>query len=57
MDSGGIAVLLTLLLRVRQRGWLGVIAPSPHLLRIFEIVGLTADADFRVFWSEAELPA
>jgi anti-anti-sigma factor len=56
MDSGGIAVLLALLRRLRQRGWLGVIAPDPHLLRIFEIVGLTADANFRIFPSEAELP-
>lgn len=49
MDSGGIAVLLSLLLKVRPEGWLGVIAASPDLLRIFSLVGLTTDKSFRSF--------
>jgi anti-anti-sigma factor len=55
MDSGGISVLLSLLLRVRPRGALAVIAPDPDLLRIFEIVGLTQDASFFVLASADEL--
>jgi anti-anti-sigma factor len=49
MDSGGLSVLLSLLRRVRPDGFVGVIAPGPDLLRIFEIVGLTSDTNFRVF--------
>ena len=48
MDSGGLSVLLSLLRRAGPAGFIGVISPSPDLLRIFEIVGLTADAGFRV---------
>ena len=49
MDSGGLSVLLSLLRRARQGGFVGVISPGSNLLRIFEIVGLTTDARFRVF--------
>ena len=49
LDSGGISCLLSSLHRVRQQGWLGVIAPSPDVVRLFEIVGLTIDPSFRVF--------
>ena len=49
VDSGGVSSLLTLLHRVRHRGWLGVIAPSPDVLRLLQMVGLTIDPSFRVF--------
>jgi anti-anti-sigma factor len=49
VDSGGVSGLLTLLHRVRNRGWLGVVAPSPGVLRLLQMVGLTIDPSFRVF--------
>ena len=49
IDSGGIGCLLSSLRRVRDQGWLGVIAPSPDVLRLLQIVGLTIDPSFRVF--------
>ncbi len=49
LDSGGISCLLSFLRRVRRSGWLGVIAPSPDVLRLLRIVGLTIDPSFRVF--------
>ncbi len=49
MDSGGVSSLLTLLHRVRNRGWLGAIAPSPDVLRLLQMVGFTVDPSFRVF--------
>ena len=49
VDSGGIGCLLSSLHKVRHRGWLGVIAPSPDVLRLLQIVGLTIDPNFRVF--------
>jgi anti-anti-sigma factor len=55
MDSGGISVLLSLLVRVHPEGILAVIAPGPDLLRVFEIVGLTIDTSFHVLSSPDEL--
>ena len=49
LDSGGLSVLLYALREVRGKGWLGVIAPSRNVGRLFEITGLSADPDFRVF--------
>ena len=49
LDSGGLSVLLDAVREVREKGWLGVIAPTPNVLRLFEIVGLVAAPDFRVF--------
>jgi len=54
LDSGGLSILLYALRELRGKGWLGVIAPGPNLLRLFEIVGLTAAPDFCVFSSSAE---
>ena len=54
LDSGGISVLLEALRRVRPGGWLGVIAASPHVLRILGIVGVTMDPFFRSFSTTAE---
>jgi anti-anti-sigma factor len=49
LDSGGLSVLLYAVLEVRDKGWIGLIAPSSNLLRIFEITGLTTDPHVRVF--------
>jgi stage II sporulation protein AA (anti-sigma F factor antagonist) len=49
LDSGGLSVLLSTVREVCGRGWLGVIAPTPNVLRLFQIVGLVAAPDFRVF--------
>ena len=51
LDSGGLSVLLFTLREVREKGWIGVIAPNANLLRLFEITGLAAAPDFRVFSS------
>jgi anti-anti-sigma factor len=55
MDSGGISVLLTLLRRVRPEGIVAVIAPDPDVMRIFEMVGITVDRNFRLLSSPDEL--
>ena len=49
LDSGGLSVLLYAVREVRGKGWIGVIAPSHNLFRLFEITGLTVAPDFRVF--------
>jgi anti-sigma B factor antagonist len=49
IDSGGLAVFLYLVRRIRSQGWLGVIGADPNLYRLFEIVGLTQEPGFRVF--------
>ena len=49
LDSGGLSVLLYAVREMREKGWLGVIAPTPNVLRLFEIVGLVAAPYFRVF--------
>lgn len=54
MDSGGVAVLLSLLAQVRPQGWLGIISPNSDLQRIFRMVGLTGDGSFRCFQSREE---
>jgi anti-anti-sigma factor len=49
IDSGGVSILLSLLHRARNRGWLGVISPNSDVLRLLQMVGLTLDPHFRVF--------
>jgi anti-anti-sigma factor len=49
LDSGGLAVLLFATRRLDADGWIGVIGSSPNLLRLFEVVGLTANPAFRLF--------
>jgi anti-sigma B factor antagonist len=49
IDSGGLAVLLRAVKQVGDRGWVGVVGSNVNVLRLFEIVGLTKDAGFRVF--------
>jgi anti-anti-sigma factor len=57
VDSGGIGCLVSSLRRVRPAGWLGVIAPSPDVLRLLTMVGLTVDPSFRVFSGLEEVRA
>ena len=57
IDSGGIGCLLTSLRQVRPTGWLGVVAPSPEVLHLLQMVGLTIDPGFRVFAGLDEVPA
>ena len=57
LDSGGLGVILTVLRKVRAKGWLGCVGCSTDLLRLFTIAGLTADREFRVFASLAEASA
>jgi anti-anti-sigma factor len=57
MDSGGVSVLLYAVREVRGKGWIGVIAPSGNLLRLFEITGLTGDPSFRAFANSDEATA
>ncbi len=54
MDSGGVAVLLSLLAQVRPQGWLGIVSANSDLQRIFSMVGLTGDGSFRYFQSREE---
>ena len=54
IDSGGLAVLLSAVRTLRPDGWIGILGASPDLLRLFEIVGLTSEAEFRLFGTEAE---
>jgi anti-sigma B factor antagonist len=49
IDSGGLSSLLLLLRRIRPDGWLGIIAPSPDVRRLLDLVGLTVDPSFLVF--------
>jgi anti-sigma B factor antagonist len=55
IDSGGVSSLLTILHKVRNKGWLGVVGPSPDVLRLLQMVGLTIDPSFRVFASMDEV--
>jgi len=55
IDSGGLSVILSAMRRLRGKGWLGVIAPNPNVLRLLEIVGLLVDPDFRVFAGRDEV--
>jgi len=49
IDSGGVALILGLLRDLVHRGWVGVIAPQPQVLRLFEVVGLPRHQAFRLF--------
>lgn len=49
IDSGGLSVLLSGVRLLRERGWLGVIAPNANVRRLLEIVGLLVDPTFRVY--------
>jgi anti-anti-sigma factor len=49
IDSGGLSVLFSEARKLREGGWIGLIAPNPNVQRLLEIVGLFADPRFRVF--------
>ncbi|MCL5735509.1 MAG: STAS domain-containing protein [Actinobacteria bacterium] len=49
LDSGGLAVFLSTVRDVRGKGWVGIVGANANVRRLFEIIGLTADPDFRVF--------
>jgi anti-sigma B factor antagonist len=49
IDSGGLSVLFAAGRRVRDVGWIGLIAPNSSVLRLLELVGALADPAFRVF--------
>lgn len=49
LDSGGISVLLTVVRDLGAGGLLGVLGCGDNVLRLFQIVGLTALPTFRVF--------
>ena len=48
MDSGGLNVLLLMVMRREGEDWLGVLGASPRLLRLFSLVGLAENPAFRV---------
>jgi anti-anti-sigma factor len=48
-DSGGLAVILSIVRDFRTRGWLGVIGANANILRLFEIIGLTTEPCLRLF--------
>ena len=49
LQFGGISCLLSLLRRFRPDGWLGVVAPSPGVHRLLNLVGLTLGPNLLVF--------
>ena len=53
IDSGGLSVLFSAARRLRDRGWLGLIAPNSSVHRLLEIVGVLADPGFRVLDDQA----
>ena len=55
MDSGGLAVLFSLLLRVRGQGTLGLVSPTADLRRILDITGITSDTSVRIFANEEDM--
>ena len=57
LDSGGLSVFLFAVRDMREKGWLGVIGPNPNLARLFEIVGLSADPNFRIFSTREDASA
>jgi len=56
LDSGALNVLLQAVRRLGGSAWLGVVGANRNLMRIFEIVALTADPRFRVFRDLTEVP-
>jgi anti-anti-sigma factor len=54
LDSAGLSILLRLAEEFRGRGWVGTIAPSRMALRLFDLVGLTEEPDFRIFPSMSD---
>jgi anti-sigma B factor antagonist len=57
LDSGALNVLLQAVRRLGDSAWLGVVGANRNLLRVFEIVALTADPRFRVLGDVSEAGA
>jgi anti-sigma B factor antagonist len=57
IDSGGLSVLFSTARRLREKGWLGLVAPNASVRRLLEIVGVFADPSFRVFDDQAAAKA
>jgi len=49
IDSGGLSVVFSALRDIPSDGWLGLIGPNSDVRRLFELVGLFADPNVRVF--------
>jgi len=49
IDSGGLSVLFSALKRLSPDGWLGLVRPNANVRRLFELVGLCADPNVRIF--------
>jgi anti-anti-sigma factor len=54
LDSGGLAAVISALRRLGPDQRVGVIGCSKHVLRLFEIIGLTSDPAFQVFADRSE---
>jgi anti-anti-sigma factor len=48
IDSGGLAVFLFMVRRIRSEGWLAVLGADRNLHRLFEIVGLAHEPGFHM---------
>ena len=57
LDSGALNVLLQAVRRLGQTAFIGVVGANRNLLRVFEIVALTADPRFRVLGDLSEVAA
>ncbi len=57
IDSGGAAVVYLLLERIPHGNgrWIGVLNPSPNVLRVLDLAGLLVQPGFRVFRSREEV--
>lgn len=49
IDSAGLNVLFDTTRAISQRGWIGVIAPNPMVLKLFKMGGLVHHPCFHVF--------
>jgi len=54
IDSGGLSVLFSAGRRVRDAGWIGLVAPNDSVRRLLELVGALADPAFRLFADRTE---
>jgi anti-sigma B factor antagonist len=57
IDSGGLAVFLSLAGKVRSDGFLGVIGAGRNIQRVFDIVGLTKEPGIRMFADQEQAAA
>lgn len=54
VDSGGLATLMTTVGELRDDGLLAIIAPSPSIRRLLEVVGLCGHRSCAIFKAEQE---